>query len=85
MEKAYLHKIFNLSLLIQAYLNVTHGIVKLIFAVLMKLVGCFGPVVTAAVILHPHKTHPLLQDSKLLTEKKRLEVVPWIYKMLGSV
>lgn len=42
--------------------------------------GCLaGPVVTSAVILHPFKTHPLLQDSKILTEKKRNEVVSWIY------
>lgn len=43
--------------------------------------GCFfGPVVTAAVILHPYKTHPLLQDSKLLTEKKRVEAAAWIHQ-----
>ena len=43
--------------------------------------GCLaGPVVTSAVILHPHKIHPLLKDSKILTEKKRLEAAEWIYK-----
>ena len=43
--------------------------------------GCFaGPVVTSAVILHPHVSHPLLKDSKILTEKKRLEAAAWILK-----
>lgn len=43
--------------------------------------GCLsGPVVTSAVILHPFKTHPLLKDSKILSENKRLEAAKWIYK-----
>lgn len=82
MEKAYLHKNIQTEFIDsslfernawnrQAYICGIDEVGR----------GCFfGPVVTAAVILHPHKTHPLLQDSKLLTEKKRLEVVPWIYK-----
>jgi len=37
--------------------------------------GCLaGPIVTAAVILNPHTTHPLLQDSKLLT-KRQIEII----------
>lgn len=41
--------------------------------------GCLaGPVVTAAVILHPLQKHDLLVDSKILTEKKRLAAAQWI-------
>lgn len=43
--------------------------------------GCLaGPLVTAAVILHPHKTHRLLKDSKILTEAERLKAAAWIVK-----
>lgn len=43
--------------------------------------GCLaGPVVAAAVILPPQFYHPLLNDSKQLTEKKRQELVPFIEK-----
>jgi ribonuclease HII len=43
--------------------------------------GCLaGPVVTSAVILHPFKTHPLLKDSKILTEKMRRTAAEWIYR-----
>jgi ribonuclease HII len=43
--------------------------------------GCLaGPVVTAAVILFPFVTHPLLKDSKILTENKRLVAAQWILK-----
>ena len=43
--------------------------------------GCLaGPVVTAAVILYPSCTHPLLKDSKILTENKRNEAATWILK-----
>ena len=43
--------------------------------------GCLaGPVVTAAVILFPFATHPLLKDSKILTENKRLVTAQWILK-----
>lgn len=43
--------------------------------------GCLaGPVVTCAVILHPFKTHPLLRDSKILTEKMRITAAEWIYR-----
>jgi len=43
--------------------------------------GCLaGPVVTAAVVLFPSSTHPLLKDSKILTENKRLEAASWIGK-----
>lgn len=42
--------------------------------------GCLaGPVVTSAVILHPFKKHPLLKDSKILSENKRTEAATWIY------
>lgn len=42
--------------------------------------GCLaGPLVTAAVIL-PYKTSPLLKDSKVLSEQKRLEAAYWIEK-----
>ncbi len=37
-----------------------------------------GPIVTAAVILKPFKTHKLLVDSKILSEKKRVEATEWI-------
>jgi ribonuclease HII len=41
--------------------------------------GCLcGPVVAAAVILPKDFTHPFLNDSKLLSEKKREEVRPFI-------
>lgn len=43
--------------------------------------GCLaGPVVTVAVILFPFATHPLLKDSKILTENKRLSAAQWILK-----
>lgn len=41
--------------------------------------GCLaGPVVAAAVILPVKAAHPLLNDSKQMTEKQRLEVRSWI-------
>ncbi|OIQ34941.1 MAG: ribonuclease HII [Bacteroidetes bacterium MedPE-SWsnd-G1] len=41
--------------------------------------GCLsGPVVAAAVILPDDFSHPLLNDSKQLTEKQRLELRPFI-------
>lgn len=41
--------------------------------------GCLaGPVVTAAVVLFPFASHSLLKDSKILSEKKRLEAAEWI-------
>jgi len=41
--------------------------------------GCLaGPVVAGAVILPKHFKHPLLNDSKQLTEKKRLILKPFI-------
>jgi len=43
--------------------------------------GCLaGPVVAAAVILSPNFKHPLLNDSKQLTEKNRLLLRPIIEK-----
>ncbi len=43
--------------------------------------GCLaGPLVTAAVILPPYKTHPLLKDSKIMTERERLKAYGWITK-----
>ena len=43
--------------------------------------GCLaGPLVTAAVILPPFKTHPLLKDSKLMTPEERLKAYSWIVK-----
>ncbi|MCX5922903.1 MAG: ribonuclease HII [Candidatus Dependentiae bacterium] len=43
--------------------------------------GCLaGPLVTAAVILPPGKTHRLLKDSKLMTEEERLKASLWIAK-----
>lgn len=43
--------------------------------------GCLaGPVIAAAVILHPFANHPFLKDSKILSEKKREEVAAWIKK-----
>jgi ribonuclease HII len=43
--------------------------------------GCLaGPLVTAAVILPPNKTHTLLKDSKILTEQQRLKSYAWICK-----
>lgn len=41
--------------------------------------GCLaGPVVAAAVILPKNRLHPLLNDSKKLSEKQRDELRPWI-------
>ena len=43
--------------------------------------GCYaGPVFAAAVILPKDFSHPLLNDSKLLTEKQRNELRPVIEK-----
>lgn len=43
--------------------------------------GCLaGPVVAAAVIIPKKFTHPLLNDSKELTEKQRYELKPFIEK-----
>jgi ribonuclease HII len=43
--------------------------------------GCLaGPVVTAAVILPPHKIHRLLKDSKLMTSEERQTAYHWIAK-----
>lgn len=43
--------------------------------------GCLaGPVLTAAVILHPYADHPELKDSKILDASTRTEVANWIYK-----
>jgi len=43
--------------------------------------GCLsGPVVAAAVILPDDFEHPFLNDSKLLTEKQRVELRPFIEK-----
>ena len=43
--------------------------------------GCFaGPVVTAAVILPKDFDHPLIKDSKKLSEKQRNEAVEIIKK-----
>lgn len=41
--------------------------------------GCLaGPIVTAAVILHPHVYHPQLQDSKLLKPIQLENIYEWI-------
>ncbi len=41
--------------------------------------GCLaGPVVAAAVILAPGNSHPMLADSKKLSERQRNEVAHWI-------
>lgn len=41
--------------------------------------GCFaGPVVVAAAILKPGRTHRLLKDSKTLTQSQREEAFSWI-------
>lgn len=41
--------------------------------------GCLaGPVVTCALILHSHCKHPLLLDSKILTENQRTLAAQWI-------
>lgn len=41
--------------------------------------GCLaGPVVTCAVILYPYANHPLLKDSKILTENQRVKAADWI-------
>ena len=37
-----------------------------------------GPLVVAGVILKPDTIHPLINDSKKLSEKKRLELYDWI-------
>jgi len=43
--------------------------------------GCLaGPVITAAVTLHPFATHDLLIDSKILSEKNRIIAAEWILK-----
>lgn len=43
--------------------------------------GCLaGPLVTAAVMLHPNKTHRMLKDSKLMTEAERIKAAAWIVK-----
>lgn len=43
--------------------------------------GCLaGPVVTAAVILHPNKKSRLVKDSKLLTPEEHLKAYRWITK-----
>lgn len=43
--------------------------------------GCLaGPVVAAAVILPPGFTHPVLNDSKQLSHKKRMEIREDIYR-----
>jgi ribonuclease HII len=43
--------------------------------------GCLaGPVVAAAVVMPPRKTHPLLNDSKKMTAKHREELFDWIKK-----
>lgn len=43
--------------------------------------GCLaGPLVAAAVILPPYKTHPFLKDSKLMTPEERLRAYSWILK-----
>lgn len=43
--------------------------------------GCLaGPVVAAAVILDHKKSHPLLNDSKQVSEKSRIEIEAWIKK-----
>jgi ribonuclease HII len=41
--------------------------------------GClFGPVVSCCAILKPFSSHPLLRDSKILTENQRLKAALWI-------
>lgn len=43
--------------------------------------GCLaGPLVTAAVILPPHKAKRFLKDSKIMTEIQRLEAYEWLVK-----
>lgn len=43
--------------------------------------GCLaGPLITAAVILHPGKTSPLLKDSKLLDGAGLLKAYTWLLK-----
>ncbi len=43
--------------------------------------GCLaGPVVVAAVILHPGKNHRLLKDSKIMTKEERDKAYSWILK-----
>lgn len=37
-----------------------------------------GPVLAAAVSLHPEKNHPLLKDSKSLSKKQLLQAYDWI-------
>jgi ribonuclease HII len=42
--------------------------------------GCLaGPLVTAAVILPPHKNSRLIKDSKILTESEREKAALWIF------
>ena len=41
--------------------------------------GCLaGPVVAAALILHPHATHPLIRDSKTLSPEERKTCAVWL-------
>ena len=41
--------------------------------------GCLaGPVVACCLVLKPHKLHPLLKDSKILTENQRIIAAQWI-------
>ena len=41
--------------------------------------GClFGPFVACCAVLKPFSSHPLLKDSKILTENQRLKAVAWI-------
>src|SRR5690348_10075240 len=43
--------------------------------------GCLaGPLVAAAVILHPNRKSPLLKDSKLLTKEELLKGYAWIIR-----
>jgi len=37
-----------------------------------------GPVLAAAVVLHPGKRHPLLKDSKILTADQRAKAYTWL-------
>ena len=41
--------------------------------------GCLaGPVVACCLVLKPYKLHPLLRDSKILTENQRMVAAQWI-------
>ncbi len=43
--------------------------------------GCLaGPLVTAAVILPPHRLNRLLKDSKLMTAEDRIRAYNWVFK-----